>query len=207
MILPTIGVYGFFTLKSPFDKKVGTNEKLTCRSIRTLSELLANNETPWETIYKANGVSEADYDADRAVDMQVVYLQSSKGTWLGVPAKYIESYPNSNGVQYRGVMIGVSLPPIEASRDLSAIKTEFSNIVIDTLGVTPTINMIETSGVALVDNTKHIQTQARRAQVSNGRSTDRARYTTLLVEHQQALDKIKQLEDYILNNNLLKTTP
>jgi len=200
LIIPTIGSSGYFELRSPFDVLIKPNERYTCQALRKLSDYLANNEKPKTDIYDKYTISEVDYDSDIAADMYVVSLQSEKGHWLYVPARYIIKYPIVNGIPYRSMMIALSLPPLPADRDLSFLETDMKNLVADTLGVVAESKVIETSRVVLVAKNKHDLKQAERSALSNGKVTDRSRYMSLVIDHNNALTKIAQLENYIKDN-------
>ena len=197
LIIPTVGSSGYFELSSPFDTLVLPNERYTCQAVRRLSDYLANNETPKTDIYDKYGIKESLYDSDREANMQIVSLQSEKGHWLYVPARYVVSYPITNGIPYRTMMIGAALPAFPADKDLSFLITDIGNLISDSLGVTATIKVVETSRVTLVPSAKHEASVAKRAMQSNGRVTDRSRYMSLKSDHEVALAKIKQLEEYI----------
>jgi hypothetical protein len=200
IILPTIGSSGYFELKAPFSSIILPNERYTCQAIRRLSDLLANNETPKEDIYLANGISEAEYDDDILKDMYIISLQGQIGHWIYVPARYVIKYPIVNGIPYRTMMMGISLPPMPVKRDLTFLTNEVKNLLHDTLGVDVKIKFIETSKVVLVSKDKHDINQLAREAISNGKSTDRSRLTVMQGLLNDALLKIKALEDYIKLN-------
>lgn len=202
IILPTIGSSGYFKLSTPFDTVILTNERYTCQAIRRLSEYLANNENPLEDIYRANGLSDNDYNDDLKENSYIVSLQATTGHWVYVPAKYITQLPVVNGIPYRSMMIGVALPAMPADRDLSHVRTDIENLIMDSLGVQAVTKVVETSKVLLVTKEKHDITQATRDAAASGRLTDRSRYMTTLIQLNQALQKIEILEAYIEQNNI-----
>lgn len=199
-IIPTIGASGEYELSGTLAGLITTGEKHTCKSIRTLSDYLANNEDPKNTIYIDQGLLEAEYDQDILVDMEIVSLQSEVGHWLHIPVSYLLKYPDVNGVIYRSVMIGLSLPSFPVERDLSFLLTDLTNLVTDELGVVPVGKLVETSRPVQVEKSLHDALTADRLVASSGRYTDRSRYQQLLTEKQTLLDKITELELYIETN-------
>lgn len=197
LIIPNIGTSGYYELRTPYDTLIVENERYTCKAVRKISDYLANNEDVKKDIYTKYTLGDTEYDIDAASDMPIVSLQSTKGHWLYVPAKYIITYPIANGIPYRSFAVGVSLPAMPANRDYSFIKTEISNLVTDVLGVTASIEFVETSRVTQIPSDKHTQVTADRQARMNGQATDRSRYKSLLTAHQTALDKIAALEAYI----------
>ncbi len=196
VILPTIGSSGTYTLRVPLDTVITPGERYTCQAIRRISDYLANNEAIKEDVYVKLGIDN-EYDIDASADAYILSLQSAKGHWLYVPAHYLVTYPITNGIPYRTVAIGVSLPSIPVTQDLTYLEIEIQNIISDTLGVVPVIKQVETSRVVLVDKDIHDTLQMDRDALSANRLTDRTRYMSLLQEHQIALDKIQALEQYI----------
>lgn len=202
LILPTVGSSGYFELRAPFNNKILPNERFTCQAVRKLSDYLANNEDPKADIYDDVGIPEAEYDQDVQDDAYIVSLQGETGQWVYVPARYVVKYPIVNGVPYRTTMIGVSLPPLPADRDLSFLTTDIANLVTDTLGVNPKIDVMETSMVILVDRAKHDIADAQRIAASSGRVTDRSRYMSTQAQLDEALAKIQALEQFIQDNGI-----
>ena len=199
-ILPAINSSGFFQLKPPLDALIYPNEQYTCIAIRDLSDYMANNETPQTSIYAKYGIL-GDYVQDLADNMYIVCLQNSVGNRLQIPAKYLLTYPITNGIPYRAVMVCISLPAIPVSNDLSALTTAVSNAAIDILGVQPVVKVVETSKPILIDSIVDAETNAARNKIINGQTTDRSRYYGLLRSYNQLQQKITSLENYIKANH------
>ena len=197
-ILPTLGSSGTYTLLPPFHALVGANERYTCQSTRTLSECLANNETPKDSIYIKAGLTEEQYLADVTANEIIVGLQSDIGHWLYIPAKYISSYPVSNGIPYRSMAIGISLPSIEASRDYSFLVADLRNLITDKLGVDCVIRFTETSRVSLVPVELHQTKKMERAIITDGKLADRSNYTSLAIENERLRTLVIALEEHIV---------
>lgn len=200
VILPTIGSSGYFQLSSPFDTVILPNERYTCQAVRRLSDYIANNENPKDDIYLANSIAESVYDDDLKTNSYIVSLQATNGHWVYVPARYIIGYPIVNGIPYRTMMIGVSLPALPANRDLTFLTTDIKNLVKDALGVDAVTKVVETSKVVLIDKVKHDLTQSTRAAAASGRLTDRSRYAASITTIAQLQQKIAILEAYIEAN-------
>jgi hypothetical protein len=194
-VIPTVGSAGYFELRAPLDTLISIGERHTCQAIRRITEYLSQNEDVL-TMYTDLGIA-SHYAQDLVDDVYIASLQSDLGHWLYVPTGYIIAYPLTNGIAYRSVMIGISLPSIPVDRDYTFLETDLSNLIIDALGVTPVIRQVETSRVVLVPQSQHDITQAQRTLVSSGRVTDRSRYMSLQQDHATALAKIQELETYI----------
>lgn len=196
-IIPTIGSSGYFILRAPFDSLILNGERYTCKAVRKISDYLVNNETPLADIYVANGLTEVQYDEDLKNDVSIVSLQASTGHWVYVPATYITQLPVVNGIAYRSLMLGVSLPPMPADKNLTHVETAVKNVITDLLGVAAGTKFVETSKVVLIDSAKHKTTQAARDAIIAGNTTDRSRLNQALTTIDQLVQKIAVLEQYI----------
>lgn len=199
-ILPTLGSSGTYELDAPYDTKILPEEIYTCKGIRKLSEYISHNQDPKKTIYDYYGLSDSDYDNDIKEDMEIISLQNKDGVWLYVPARYILKYPIVNGIPYHQIALVCKLPAIEVNNDLEFLKTDIGNLIRDYLGIDSVIDIVELSRVIAITKEMSDTMTVERSLISNGRITDRSRYTQLLQDHDIALDKINQLEMYIKNN-------
>ncbi len=197
-IIPTVGMRGFYTLSPPLDQLVLTGEEYTCQAVRRLSDYLANNEDPEADIYKLYGLTSDDFKADLAEDMYIMSLQSDSGHWVYVPVRYLQAYPDANGVAYRTLMIGVSVGAHPVDKDMAHVKSEIEDLVVRLLGVKPVIKQVVTSKPVLMPLDKHEQLQAIRSAKSQSELTDGAKYRGLLRQYQSALDRVQALTKYIM---------
>lgn len=199
-ILPVVGSSGFYEFIAPFDIASINNIEYSCRAIRRISDYLANNEDVEKDVYKANNLGDDVWTEDSKNDAYIVSLQSGTGHWLYVPYSYIASYPSVNGTRYRTVMIGVSLPSMPATQDLSAVEADVKDLVENALGVSVVVKHVETSRVILVPYDVHLIQEQKRNVIRATQST----YTSKIIKLQaanQALEfKVKELEDFIAAN-------
>jgi hypothetical protein len=197
LIIPSIGSTGVYELRSPFNAKMMANERYTLQAVRRISDYVANNEDAYMDIYQPNGIGQEEYDQDSADNMYILSLQSGNGHWLYVPARYVVKYPITNGIPYRSFALSVALPLMPADRDYSFLDIAITNLIHDTLGVTPVVTQIETSKVILVDKAKHDIKRTERDAARQGTTTDRSRYMKAEQSLQEARAKILALETYI----------
>ena len=196
-ILPVIGSSGTYELLPPFDTVILPEEIYTCKAIRNISEYVSYNQDPKKLVYDYYGLSENDYENDIQEDMEIVSLQNNKGVWIYVPARYIIKYPEVDGVPFHQMSVVCKLPAIEVSKNLDFLKTEISNLIKDTLGVEPSVDLVEVSRIIAVSKQMADNLAIQRAALTQGKVTDRARYIDLLQKQQILLEKIKALEKYI----------
>ena len=196
-ILPDVGSTGAYELAAPFDALVVNSVEYTCKAIRRISDYLANNEDVKKDVYTANGVNENIYDEDLAEDAYIVSLQSRVGHWVYVPYRYIISYPSVNGIRYRTVMIGVSLPSMPVSQDFSAITEDIKALVTTRLGVGCVVKTVDTSKVVLIAKDTHETKAIERRVRTNGEYTYYATSVKLRKENDALRTKVAELEQFI----------
>lgn len=197
MYTPRIGDSGVFTLKEPFQILVTPQVIYTCRSIRTINDILATGVQVYEKYYQALGVSEATYLDDAANNVCIIGLQAGTGEWIYVPETYITAAPNTSGVKYSSIVLGVGLGAIPDELNLEGLISTISEIVYESIGVQPKIKAVLVSQPAFIDHDKHDRLeQARKAKITNN-ETLFAKSNRLATENDELQSKIKQLEEYI----------
>lgn len=201
-VLPLIGSGGSYTFAAPFESAGVNNVEYVCKEIRRISGYLANNEDIKESIYTANGVDDAIYEEDVLADAFIVSLQSLSGHWLYIPARFILTYPSTNGIPYRSVMISAALPSIPLNKDLTILTSEIADTIAAYIGVQPQVRIVETSKVTQMSSEDHLAITQRRAAASAGVTTLTAKNHALQEENATLVQKIKALEDYIVSKGL-----
>ncbi len=199
-IVPTVGSGGFFELSSPFDNLMAPGERYICKAIRKLSQYYSNNEDPKTDIYDKYRINSDIFDAHKVEDISVACLQSEKGHWLYVPVSYILKYPDPNGIPYRSVSLVVALPAIPVNTDLGYVETAIKSLIAEYMGINTAIKPVETSRVVLVSSDQHRNTQAIRNANITVTGTDRGNYKKVLQDYTQALSRIVELEQYIIEH-------
>ena len=195
--IPTVGSKGVYKLAAPFDQLMAVGEYYICKSVRKISEILANNDDPEKLVYTRYSLDQEIYTQHKTEDMEIVYLQSEKGHWLYVPASFIQEFPDPNGVIYRAVGISVLLPAIPVSYQLDQLKTEITGVVKDITGLRCTIKQTFTSRPLAVPVEKHEATQQTRA-IERALSPDiYSRYRKLQLENDILVAKVQALEQHI----------
>lgn len=195
--IPTVGSKGVYKLAAPFDQLMAVGEYYICKSVRKISEILANNDDPEKLVYTRYSLDQEIYTQHKTEDMEIVYLQSEKGHWLYVPASFIQEFPDPNGVIYRAVGISVLLPAIPVSYQLDQLKAEITGVVKDITGLRCTIKQTFTSRPLAVPVEKHEATQQTRA-IERALSPDiYSRYRKLQLENDILVAKVQALEQHI----------
>ena len=194
---PDIGQSGIYKLVFPFDTLVTPKIVYTCRSLRTINDILAAGEEIFDTYYKSIGLTKTDYERDAKANVCIVGLQSGTGEWIYVPTSYIELAPNMNGVKYTSLVLGVSLGPLPDKFNLEGLIAIFKDATTATIGVTPEVKGIVVSQPAILSREEHDRlTLARTEKITQNRTDySRVREQTQLITQLNA--KIEALEKYI----------
>ena len=195
-IIPFIGSRGFWDIRSPFQTNKGA--LYTCKAVRKLSDYISSNEDALDLVYKPKGLGENEYQKDLGEDMVIVCLQTDDGYWHYVPASYLITYPDPNGIPYQKRGIYINLPAMPVARDISFLEPELRDKILSTLGVQSSVDFVEASQVTLVPEEKHIATDvARQAKVEIS-GTQYSRIKELETANQELIKKLQQLEAYII---------
>lgn len=206
-IVPDIGATGIYTLKTPFDKLIATNNSgtdvltavtYTCVAVRKVSEIIKTGGDPYYAYYEPNAISEAIYKEDVAKGLCIVTLRSSAGDFVYVPSTYIAAFPKGGGVMYCTYGLGISLGALPVDTDLTALKKRIQDAVTETVGVSSDIKVLSLSNNALVATDYHERLQAARTALVTSVETDRV--VRLRLEEQVIAlgTRIKMLEAAML---------
>jgi hypothetical protein len=188
--VPDIGSSGLFSLGAPFDNALTANVSYTCIAIRGLNEVTAAGEDTYDVYYLPRQITKEVYNTHVTAGVYLITLQSGTGSIVYVPSVYILSAPNVSGVKYGTVMLGVSLGALADNVSLEALKTSITNLVRDTLGVTPTLKAMVVSQASLISQTDHEAIE----------KSDYARLREMTIQRDTALETIAQLNAYILEH-------
>jgi hypothetical protein len=192
-----IGASGVFRLKAPYDALIPPQTVYTVKANRRLSEIIASGVDPFEKYYDTVGISNTNYLLDLKQDITIVSMTSSIGQWVHVPANCILSYPDTNGVLYTAIMLGISIGSLPDATSLLPLKTSITNLVKDTLGVECSIKEIAVSPPTLISHEIHENLETTRSVLVTVNRSDRALLTKATTDLAAARAKIVELENYI----------
>jgi len=192
-IIPPINTKGKFTFKAPFNTKIYENHEYIVESIRSLVELYNSDEKPFDTIYKAIGLTESDFKNDIDNQVSIVVFKTNGGEYFYVPANRILSMPQVHGAKYQEITIAIPLGLIPLDYDLTLLKSNLKETVQNTLGVVTDVSTVPSSAVTLLDKTADA---TYRALLDNRRTVYKS-YRTLYEELQVAYNKKTLLLDQL----------
>jgi hypothetical protein len=196
-IVPSIGASGLYTLLTPFDTALTPNTEYTCQSIRLLSDIVAGGEDPYSLYYQGKSISEASYETDLAAGVSIITLQSVVGDLVSVPSSYLAAYPSSTGINYRAMMIAVSLGAVPDTLDVSAVQTEIEQLVYGYLGVKVATKLVAVSKPQMLDQDTHATLEAIRKNQASVNLSSYAQVAQLQATVTTLQNRITDLEAFI----------
>lgn len=197
--LPTIGLSGVFRASSPYDTIIKDRVSYTVTGLKTLSEIISNSEDPFKLYYEPYGISAETYKTHLKENITVISLVGADSNWVYVPAPYLVSYPDNTGIPYHVLSLAVTLGALPLDYNTSAVEELVKNTITDTVGVTPTINLVEVSGVSYLTDDEHDYVERSRELLIQNRITDTAKYRYALEMYHKTLEQLRAVECYITN--------
>lgn len=191
MAVPAYKLSGRYTLKSPWVASQTITYK--CVELSSFESLIADAEDIFATYYEPKGLTQTEYKADLAAKSTLVTLQGTDGTIIKVPDTYIVSFPNQSIPNYGNYVLSILLGPFREDYDFSFLKTEVGNLVSDTTGTKPTVNvdMVSATGELTAQQAEELEV-SREASITN-RDTLWARYNALTRQNADLQAKITAL--------------
>lgn len=200
---PVIGSKGVFKLTSPFDSQVSAQDIYTCKAIRTLDEYIANGEDPWAKFYEPYnglGVDTELYQLHLSVNESIVSLESEGGSWVYVPSSFLNMVPKVDGVVYVKYMLGIPLPPIPQTHDMSTMYSELVAVVQKYLNMAVEIKTTQVARPFMVTQDVHEAVIASRAINPNSTLIHEMTITQLNAKLAKITLQRDTLMQYIKNN-------
>lgn len=202
---PPLRAKGIYQLKAPWS--VSPTLIYECIAIRSFADFLEKGEDVFKLIYEPKGLSQATFEADRALGAHIITLVSGTQPIIHVPDTYIEAYPLQNTVAYKTVVVSVSLGPLPDSLDLTFLKTQLQGVVSDVIGVTPEVKLHVLPALDVITDTQHEALEAARQAAIANRKTDRARVLELQAQVAAMTQQIQTLEQIIIDNGYANPAP
>lgn len=196
LMTPPIDATGTFTVTSPFT--LTANTLYTCRAIRSFQDLIADGVDIVATYYTPVGLTATDYQADLALNANIITLMATASPTVYIPDAWIASFPDMSNVAYSTMVLAVSLGPLPDSVDLTATQQAIQDSVSDLVGLTPTVTVfsVPSDSVMTQDQATTAET-ARQAAITN-RTTDHAQLLALQAQYATLLQQYQSLEAIVV---------
>jgi hypothetical protein len=162
---------------------------------------VAAGGNPEADYYAINGLDNNRYISDLNNGACIITLQGGSSSIVYVPSTSINNYPDIGGVPYTVLALAINLGAIPDSLDLSYLKYRVGDVVRDTIGIQPNVNVVAISPTTLVNDRDAKAIEAARLANIGTVVTDYAKYLQAAAELNSARQKIQELESFILSNS------
>jgi hypothetical protein len=200
-LIPMLGATGAYALNAPFQNDLLPNTNYSCVAIRELREIVASGGDPFTDYYAPKSIDKSHFTNDSQNGVCIISLQAADNSIVNVPSSYIASYPDGGGVPYRVMALSIKLGSVPDDLDLSVIATKVQNDVKDIIGVDKPVSIIALSNVTLISQDDAARLEAARKANIAASDTDHAQLLAVTAERDAALQKIQELEAYIITQN------
>jgi len=200
-IIPTLGMKGRYSLKSPWNASPDT--LYTCAAIRYFVDIENLGFDVYEDYYQPMGMDRNVFEKDRREKVAIVTLTSETSAPIYVPSSYIEAIPDLSHRNYHHVVLSASLGPLPDYIDLTFLQDQVGAVVSDTIGMQPKVEL----GVAPMKGTispeQHEVLETARAAAISNRTTSHARVLELSEKNAQLEQRLAIMEQILKDNNLI----
>lgn len=178
-VIPPNGTKGRWEVKAPWTVRPGT--LYTLGAVRFFVDIENNGVNVFETYYGPMGLSREEFNADKRAGVSMLTLLSDTESPIYIPSSYVTAYPSLDSVAYHHVVLSASCGALPVTTNLEFLQTQVANVISDTIGVTPEINIGVVPLLSVVTPIQHETNEAKREAAIGNRTTDYAR----LAEEQQ----------------------
>lgn len=192
------GIKGKFQFKAPVSNILDENLEYEITSTKGLQESYNNKEDPLVTIYGVLGIDENSFNTDLTNDVTIVGLRKVGGNrYFYVPATYITTIPNINGVKYveRLLVMSLGLAPVDL--DLTQLKKVISDKIKASTNLEVQIKELENSGIEILDQLEHDTYMLRYNALASKEKSYEELYFELVESSQKLWDLTKTLNGAI----------
>lgn len=201
-MIPTIGTKGNFTFAAPYDTITNPDQIYEVMSVRALAELQASNEDPLNNIYLAAGDTEATYISDMSNNEPIVVFSTEGGSYIYIPANKVVSDTKLSGVPYVEKTLIVNLGYLPVDTDLSVAMANVTDHIYSTLGVTPVVEAMDTSGTTMVSEVKDTTLRTTRSNNATVNKSYLTQYNELLALYDAQKQFIANIESVYITNGV-----
>lgn len=206
MILPPINTKGRFTFATPFDAILDSSQEYKVVSIRSLLELHNSQEEPCDTIYKAVGLTDADFQEDLNTNIPIIVLTTTGGEYIHIPADRILSMPDVTGIKYRGAVIAVNLGLLPLDYDYTLVKQIITDDILAACGIKSTAEIVPSTAITMLTEIEDVTFKQTLEAAKTVNSSYKTRYLLLQEAHVKQTQLLEELS-VCIKNSCTKTNP
>ena len=197
--LPRVGEKNNYEFMEPYSKFTLKWNEFTCVGIRLLSDMIKNNETVWEDVYKRYGIEYDRYVEDIRNDVLIMELRTDSGTQLKVPVSFIHRCYIDQGVPYVHKVLSINLGLVPTDINVSILSDEIESLVRDTVGIRPSLDLVDVSKPSSISKEDHQTQMALWDDNRLNEPSHRAKYHQLIESNTLLVEQNRAMEKYIIN--------
>lgn len=202
-LLPSVGASGDWKVKAPFTNLYIAGTAYACKEIRKLSAVVAVGVDAYNEYYVAQGLTQAQYDADVANDISIVTLLSAAGNWLFIPSTYLDGWPSNDAVPYVVLGAVINLGPLPNTVDPSFLTPKIQNLIKDALGHDVDVEYVALSDVTNKTFADHTALEQARQNNITDSNTDTTRRIQAENDLASARSEIAALQQVIIDAGIV----
>ena len=202
---PPLHAKGVYKLLTPWS--LPNTVIYECIAIRDHTDFLERGEDVFALFYEPKGLTEADFNADKALGVNIVTLASGSLPVVHVPDTYIEAYPDFDTIPYKSVVLSISLGPLPDQFDLAFMKTQMAALASDVTGVVSQVNLHVLPSLDVVTRDQHTALEVIRQAAISNRTTDRARLLAAQSQIASLQTRIAALEQIVIDEGYVIPAP
>jgi len=195
--LPSLGMSGYYSLSAPYNALLSSTSQYTCSGIMSIAGAEAQGIDVLTNVYLANGDTLDNYTAAKLSDMMLVSVSAGTGDVFTFPVTALIGVPSGEGIIYRNQVLSIGLSAIPATMDLTALQTEISNLVYNTLGVKSVVYVTAIGAATILTPAQDSLINAARAAAITTPSNTLYKNSILTQQNSLLTDKVSVLEAYI----------
>lgn len=130
-----VGVKGKFVVNPPFSSIVASTTQLEVIAVSSINALINDGIDVLNLYYLSAGSTQAQYESDLALGVQIISLSSESGVVTKVPANAISIPPIMDGVEYRNFALAASLSILPSTYDFATLKADLEEFIKTRVGV------------------------------------------------------------------------
>ena len=201
MINIPLGTKGRFKVDLPFT--VDPVESYICGAIRYFKDIENDGKNVFEVYYLPYEIAYERYESDRLNNVPILTLLSDRYSPLYIPASFILEFPDVDAYEYKNVIMSASLGALPGNVSLDFTLDQVKQAIRSTLGLEPVINLGVMPVIGSLTPEEHATAEAARQAAITNTVTDYSRYLAELNKNVQLTERIRILEQLVIDNNLL----
>ena len=200
-LYPQINVMGSFKLKVPFQGVIQEDKSYTVISVRRFNDIRQQGIDPYNAYYVPKGIALSTFQDDESNKAAIVTLQGGNGEIVFIPSTYILEFPSLDGFPYAVMGLSVKIGSMFTEADLVPLITAVKQTIQAYTGyANATVAPVALSAIEYIDSAAHQAIETNRLTSVTVSATPAAELTRLRLEKAQLLDKVAELEQYIIAN-------